>query len=422
MAANLDQETLFSVIKVLYDCRNPETIQQAYQQIIELNKQIDFNFYLVCIAQKNLPAKLPEMLQPMVDVITRMNAFILVKNNCKTEYSRMSDSLKSHVKNVSMELIADENRQIRHTSGILMTSILSLCNRGFMDWPELLPKIIELLTAGKDMSSVPEHMIEGIFFALDKICEDCSDAVELDLSTADQNINGWQTITNPQQPRSHTRSFSQRNSSFNYSEATSTAQTYANIEDCPLYKLMPHFIAYFEYPNTEIQALAVACCNHFIVSRTQVLSKEYFLDAFINGLFKLALGDNNESGYQKIQGQVCKALVLLLEVQEEALEQHMEGIVDYMLHQTKHGSGDVALEACEFWLTLAEQSETSKEVLKQNKRLGELVPILIKRMKYEPGDPVLIKAEQEENNAGEEDEETDIKPRHCKAKRSLQVS
>jgi len=42
-------------------------------------------------------------------------------------------------------------------------------------------------------------------------------------------------------------------------------------------------------------------------------------------------------------------------------------------------------------------------------------------MKYEPGDPVLLKAEQEENNAGEEDEETDIKPRHCKAKRSLQI-
>ena len=90
-----------------------------------------------------------------------------------------------------------------------------------------------------------------------------------------------------------------------------------------------------------------------------------------------------------------------------------------MLYQTQCATRNVAIEACEFWLTLAEQSEVSKYVLTQNGRLGKLVPILIKGMKYAEDDPILLKTE--ENDGLEPDNDQDIRPRTMKASKVSEI-
>lgn len=60
----------------------------------------------------------------------------------------------------------------------------------------------------------------------------------------------------------------------------------------------------------------------------------------------------------------------------------------YMLVRTQDQDGSVALEACEFWLSLAEQS-ICKDVLINH--ISRLVPVLIRGMKYSEIDIILLK-------------------------------
>ena len=60
----------------------------------------------------------------------------------------------------------------------------------------------------------------------------------------------------------------------------------------------------------------------------------------------------------------------------------------YMMMRTTDDDDTVALEACEFWLSLAEQP-ICKEVLTSH--IEKLVPILIKGMKYSEIDIILLK-------------------------------
>jgi hypothetical protein len=59
-----------------------------------------------------------------------------------------------------------------------------------------------------------------------------------------------------------------------------------------------------------------------------------------------------------------------------------------MMMRTTDEDDTVALEACEFWLSLAEQP-ICKEVLTSH--IEKLVPILVKGMKYSEIDIILLK-------------------------------
>jgi transportin-1 len=107
-----------------------------------------------------------------------------------------------------------------------------------------------------------------------------------------------------------------------------------------------------------------------------------------------------------------RALVMLLEVRIDILISHMHNIIEYMLMRTQDSNDGVALEACEFWLSLAEQS-LCREILASH--LPRLVPILVKGMKYSQLDIVLLKADVEEDEMIP-DREEDIRPRFHKSK------
>lgn len=103
---------------------------------------------------------------------------------------------------------------------------------------------------------------------------------------------------------------------------------------------------------------------------------------------------------------------MLLEVRMDKLICHMHDIIEYMLIRTQDQDDAVALEACEFWLSLAEQ-QLCREVLAPH--LPRLVPVLVKGMKHSELDIILLKGDVEEDEMIP-DREEDIRPRFHKSK------
>ncbi|KAG9353683.1 hypothetical protein JZ751_011805 [Albula glossodonta] len=159
----------------------------------------------------------------------------------------------------------------------------------------------------------------------------------------------------------------------------------SDILDRPLNIMIPKFLQFFKHSSPKIRSHAIACVNQFIISRTQALMLH--IDSFIENLFALA-GDEEP----EVRKNVCRALVMLLE---------------YMLQRTQDQDENVALEACEFWLTLAEQP-VCKDVLCGH--LSKLTPVLVNGMKYSEIDIILLKGDVEEDEAIP-DNEQDIRPR-----------
>lgn len=65
-----------------------------------------------------------------------------------------------------------------------------------------------------------------------------------------------------------------------------------------------------------------------------------------------------------------------------------DDLLQYMLLRTQDPDDSVALEACEFWLSLAELP-MCRDVLTAH--IGKLVPVLIRGMKYSEIDIILLK-------------------------------
>lgn len=103
---------------------------------------------------------------------------------------------------------------------------------------------------------------------------------------------------------------------------------------------------------------------------------------------------------------------MLLDVRLDRLFPHMVAIIEYMLIRTQDPDETVALEACEFWLTLAE-TQICREVLAPY--LPRLIPVLVKGMRYSEIDIILLKGDVEEDEMIP-DREEDIRPRFHKSK------
>lgn len=124
-------------------------------------------------------------------------------------------------------------------------------------------------------------------------------------------------------------------------------------------------------------------------------------------LFQVATDDDAE-----VRKNVCRALVMLLEVRMDRLIPDIDNIIEYMLVRTQDSDESVALEACEFWLSLAEQP-ICRNVLTNH--LSRLVPVLVRGMKYSEIDIILLKGDVEEDD-NVPDKEEDIKPRFHKSR------
>ncbi|KAJ7821507.1 armadillo-type protein, partial [Mycena olivaceomarginata] len=168
----------------------------------------------------------------------------------------------------------------------------------------------------------------------------------------------------------------------------------------PLDFMIPKFLMLAEHSSAKMRSHAIACLSYFVPVGSQSLFVH--LDNFIATLFKLA-SDNDPS----VRRHVCQALVLLLAARPEKLMPEMANVAEYMLYSTKDKNENVALEACEFWLTFAEDADLAMHL---HPLLGKVAPVLLDCMIY--GEDDLLWLEGDAEDAAVPDKETDIKPRH----------
>lgn len=284
------------------------------------------------------------------DEPTRSLAGLILKNNVKIHYNNFPQGVSEFIKQECLKSLGDPSPLIRATIGILITTI---AQKGELsNWNELLPSLCQLL------DSDDYTTCEGAFGALQKVCEDSAEQLE-----GDEHQSG------------------------------------------PLDVMIPKFLHFFKHNSPKIRSHAISCVNQFIIGRNNALMNH--IDEFIQGLFSLATDADRE-----VRKNVCRALVMLQEVRMDKLMPHMTNIIEYMIVRTQDPDDSVALEACEFWLTLAEQP-VCKEVL--HSFLPRLIPIIINGMKYSEMDIVLLKGDVEDDGMIP-DKEEDIKPRFHKAK------
>jgi len=170
----------------------------------------------------------------------------------------------------------------------------------------------------------------------------------------------------------------------------------------PLDYMIPKFLSLTEHPSAKMRAHAIACLSFFVPVNCQSLFVH--IDSFIACLFKRA-SDEDPS----VRRQVCQALVLLLAARPEKLMPEMSNVAQYMLYSTKDKHENVALEACEFWLTFAEDQELAPYL---HPLLDQVAPTLLDCMIYGEDDLLWLEADAAEDNASVPDKESEIKPRH----------
>jgi len=282
------------------------------------------------------------------DEATRSLSGLILKNNVKAHYNQFPKEVTVFIKEECLKAVGDPSPLIRATVGILITTIAS--KGDIQNWPELLPRLCEML------DSENYTVCEGAFGALQKVCEDSAEMLDSDALNRPLNV------------------------------------------------LIPKFLQYFKHSSPKIRSHAIACVNQFIIGRSQALMLH--IDDFIQNLFYLANDDDPE-----VRKNICRAIVMLLEVEMDRLIPHMDNIVKYMLARTQDGEDDVALEACDFWLTLADHSACT-ESLKPH--LPEVIPVLVRGMRYSEMDVITLGGDQDDEMVP--DKEEDIKPRFHKSK------
>ncbi|KAB5593276.1 Importin subunit beta-2 [Ceratobasidium theobromae] len=168
--------------------------------------------------------------------------------------------------------------------------------------------------------------------------------------------------------------------------------------------LIPRFLGLADADSPKIRTLALTCLSHFIPVASPALWAH--VDALLAMLFKHASDPAAD-----VRRQVCQALVLLLAARPDKLLPALGSVADYMLFSTQDKDENVALEACEFWLTFAEDPDLGDHL---RPLLPRVAPVLLSCMVY--GDDDLIWLAGDDDDADVPDRPQDIKPKHFGAK------
>ncbi|BGP36860.1 hypothetical protein JCM10449v2_000762 [Rhodotorula kratochvilovae] len=282
---------------------------------------------------------------PGEDVTVRSMAGLLLKNNIRLRLEQFPADVVQYVKGNIFTAIADPTSMIRNTvSTVIDTLLVELKPE---NWIEALSRLMELA------DSQDQFAQEGAFNTLDKLCQDIPKALE------QLEVGGQR----------------------------------------PLDVMIPKFLAHIDSPYPKIRNFALSCAIQFISPDNNALTLH--LEPFIVGLFKHASDDSID-----VRKTVCQALVQLLATRPDVLVPHMPNVVDFMLYSTQDTDNEeVALEACEFWLTFAEDPELVNQL---RPFLPKVIPVLLQSMVYSEDDILLL--DTDEDDAAVPDKASDIKP------------
>ena len=257
------------------------------------------------------------------------------------------DPLTNQVKESLLYALHCQHAELRAvTSSILATAAVSADGvqpaLHVQSWPQLIPQLVSFLSAAPNSNNNNTPVVvEGALATIRKIMEDGP------------------------------------------SELTAT----------DLDAIVPRLLQFLQvHPWADTYKIAaleslVACLNDGMMPSALVAD----FDRYLSGLSALTSDPS-----PAVRQRVCRSLVTLLEMRTEYLQPHLAAVAPFLLassSSTAHAGQqqqqhyDVALEACEFWLTFASLDEsvvtpdmhTTVESL-----LPQLVPVLLTNMVYSP--------------------------------------
>lgn len=283
------------------------------------------------------------------DETTRSLCCLVLKNNVRRHYPSFPQELKDFIKKRSLGLLSDSSPVIRTTVGSLITTIAS--SGELFSWTELLP------TLGQMLNSNEVAIVESSFSTLQRICEDLAEVL-----SSDDYISSLESM-------------------------------------------LPRFLEFFKHPNPTIRNYALNCVNQFVPIQSKPIND--MIDKYVQALFSLANDQDKE-----VKRNVCRSIVTLTEIKPETLAPQLHSIIRFMLERCKDDQPEVALDACEFWVSVP-ADDFWKDTLRQY--LSELIPWFMEKMRYSPEDIEELRA-QFEDDYMIPDKDDDIKPRFHKSK------
>ncbi|KAF8363061.1 imb-2 [Pristionchus pacificus] len=284
-------------------------------------------------------------------VANRSVAGIILKNNMRTQqWTNLSADVKDYIKTKILSAIGDESPLIRATVGVFLTTVV--VEEGLEEWPTLLPTLSQLLHQEERPA-----LQEGALGALQKILEDSGDRLD---------------------------------------------------KETHIEPLLPHVLPFFGSTSPRMRGLAMNSINCILmVHDDDPLSS--VIDQFLVLLFGRAQDDDPE-----VIKQLCRSLTLLIESHLEKLAPYLPSVIEYLITKTADENEAIALEACEFWLALAENTHLAEQIIAPF--MAKLVGVLVKCMRYTVDDINLLRANDETEDAMVPDREEDMKPRFHRGK------
>lgn len=284
--------------------------------------------------------------------LVRYGAAIQLKNHIKLYYTTIPKDALAYIKSSTLSALKDTNPQLRSFAGTIITEIIQ--QGGILQWPEVLQELLPLVSSDE----VGPDVSEAAMSALAKVCED-------NRKLLDKEYQGQR----------------------------------------PTAILIPRLLEFAGNPNPKIRVLAISTLRSFILQKSQVLFAH--IDVYLQKIFQLATDQDVQ-----VRRTVCQSLVQLVELRPEMLVPHIDGLVNYILSQQQSsGDPELALDAAEFWLSVAEQ-----DLLRgcMGPYLERIIPVLLAGMVY--GEEDVARLGGDEDNADQEDRAEDLKPQFAQSK------
>ncbi|KAL6045658.1 Transportin-1 [Balamuthia mandrillaris] len=275
----------------------------------------------------------------------RMLAGLMLKNYIRGYYVHLPEPIRTYIKNEVVQCIGDKRTAVRRTVGTIITTVIEVTSVN--EFPGLLQLFIQLL------DSQDVNVIDGTLSALEKIIADSSEKLD--------------------------------------AEDHATGQ--------PLHTLIPKLFHFFNSEHEAFRRFSLNCISQFIICMPSALMAH--MRTFIEGLFHLSQDSSSE-----VKMLVSQSFITLVEVRLEHLQPYLENTLQCLLQLSQDPDDEVALEACEFWPSIAE-TRCCEEILLQF--LPNILPILLERIVYSEDEIALLESEAKED-ASVPDRQQDIRP------------
>ncbi|PGH26527.1 hypothetical protein AJ80_01841 [Polytolypa hystricis UAMH7299] len=327
--------------------------KHAEQMLVQATSSPDFANYLTYLFCTPQPPPSIGFDNEQYNVI-RVAAALNLKTKLRVAYGTITPASMVYVRSSTLVALQDPAPQVRNSAGTIIAEIVK--QGGLLAWPNLLEELLSLST--NSSGSVPALTQEAAMSAVSKVCED-------NRKLLDKDYQGQR----------------------------------------PLNVIIPRLMQCTASPSPKIRSMALSTVHMFLSQRPEALIAS--LDTFMNQLFQLASDPSTD-----VRRTVCQAFVQLVDVAPEKLVPHMDGLVNYILLQ-QHNQEDpeLALDAAEFWLVVAEHKQLQQALVPH---LPKVIPVLLQSMIYDEEDAILLAGE--EDDADQEDKEEDLKPQFAKTK------